>query len=256
MYVPGPEHQALRDLVRAREAAKKDQLRARHRLSKFLLRLGRHRDTKSRNWGHEHWRWLDQQRFEHMAQSEAFSDYKNEVQHAAERVMRLDKTIDRAIAEAPEYMRELVEALQCLRGVAKVTAVTIVSEVGSFQRFDSAPKFMAYLGSVPSEHSSGGSRHQGKITKTGNAHIRRVLGEAAFCGRLLPRRGPRLQQQQQPQSQTIRDIAWEAQKRLHRKYRAMTMRGKTHQVVVTALSRELAGFVWAVGRQREAELAA
>jgi len=192
VFVPNAEHEALRDLVRAREAAKKDQLRARHRLGKFLLRLGRRRDVTTRAWGVVHWTWLDKQTFEQKAQEEAFEDYKNEVQHAAERVTRLEKAIDRAIEAAPERLKELVVALQSLRGVAKIVAVTVVSEIGSFERFSSAPKFMAYLGLVPSEHSSGGSRQQGRITKTGNAHVRRVLGEAAFSGRLRPRRGPQL----------------------------------------------------------------
>jgi len=255
VFVPDAEHEALRDLVRAREAAKKDQLRARHRLSKFLLRLGRRRETTTRAWGQVHWTWLDKQTFEHKAQEEAFADYKNEVQHAGERVTRLDKAIDRAIEDAPERMKELVAALQSLRGVAKVTAVTVVSEIGSFERFPSAAKFMAYLGLVPSEHSTGGSKRQGRITKTGNAHVRRVLGEASFCGQRRPRRGPQLKKRQEAQSQAIRDIAWEAQQRLYRKHQRMSFRGKPHQVTVTAMSRELAGFVWAVATQREAEMA-
>lgn len=255
IFVPDAEHEALRDLVRAREAAKKDELRARHRVSKFLLRLGRRRDTTTRAWGQAHWRWLDKQRFEHAAQQEAFLDYKNEAQHATERVARLDAAIDRAIEAAPERMRALVEALQCLRGVAKVAAVTVVSEIGSFERFSSAAHFMAYLGLVPSEHSSGGSRRQGRITKTGNAHVRRILGQAAFSGHRPPRRGPELKKRQEGQSQAIVDIAWEAQKRLYRKHQSMSLRRKPPQVTVTAISRELAGFIWAIGTQCEAELA-
>ena len=254
VFVPDAEHEALRDLVRARQAAKKDQVRAQHRLSKFLLRLGRRRTSHTKAWGQVHWAWLDAQRFEHMAQHETFHDYKNEVQHATERVARLDKAIDRAVQEAPPHMKELVQALQCLRGVAQLTAVTIVSEVGSFQRFSSASKFMAYLGTVPAEHSSGPSRRQGSITKTGNAHLRRVLGESAFCARHRPRRSPALQRRQQGQSQALVDLAWEAQKRLYRKHHRMSFQRKTHQVVVTAMARELAGFIWAVGRQRELEL--
>ena len=254
IVVPDAQHEALRDLVRAREAAKKDQLRARHRLSKFLLRSGRRRTSHTKAWGQVHWAWLDAQRFEQMAQHETFMDYKNEVQHATERVARLDKAIERAVQEAPAHMNELVQALQCLRGVAQLTAVTIVSEVGSFQRFASASKFMAYLGTVPAEHSSGGSRRQGGITKTGNAHLRRVLGQSAFSARHRPRRSPALQRRQQEQSQAIVDLAWEAQKRLYRKHHRMSVQRKPHQVVVTAMARELAGFVWAVGRQRELEL--
>ncbi len=255
VFVPDGEHEALRDLVRTREAAKKDELRARHRVNKFLLRQGRRRPTKIRAWGQLHWRWLDKQTFEHAAQREAFLDYKNEAQHATERVARLDLAIDRAIEAAPTRMRELVASLQCLRGVAKVAAVTVVAEVGSFERFPSASKFMAFIGVVPSENSSGGSRKQGRITKTGNAHVRRILGQSAFCGYRRPHRGPALKKRQQSQSQAIIDISWEAQKRLYRKHQAMSVRRKSPQLTVTAIGRELAGFIWAVGTQREAELA-
>ncbi|MCA9180735.1 MAG: IS110 family transposase, partial [Planctomycetales bacterium] len=140
IFVPDTVHEALRDLVRAREAAKKDQLRARHRLSKFLLRLGRRRDSKSRAWGQAHQQWLDTQRFEQAAHQATFEDYRNEVEHATERVARLEGAIDRAIADAPLRMQSLVEGLQSLRGIAKVTAVTLVSEIGTFERFSSAPK--------------------------------------------------------------------------------------------------------------------
>ena len=245
VYVPDGAHEALRDLVRAREAAKKDQLRARHRLSKFLLRLGRRR-PEGRAWGQAHQRWLDRQRFEFAAQEATFLDYRNEVEHSTERVARLEEAIDRAVEQAPSHMREMVAALQSLRGIGKVTAVTLVSEVGSFKRFRTARQFMAYAGLVPSEHSSGESRRRGGITKTGNSHIRRVLGESAFCARKRPRRGPELQKRQQNQSQAIRDISWKAQKRLHEKYGRMRARGKLHQVTVTAMSRELLGFAWAV----------
>lgn len=255
IYIPDAEHEALRDLVRAREAAKKDQLRSRHRISKFLLRLGRRRDTKTRAWGAVHVAWLDKQKFEHIAQSSTYLDYRNEVEHQTERVARIEKAIDEAILVAPKRMQELISALQSLRGVAKIGAVTIVSEIGSFERFSSAPKFMAYIGVVPSEHSSGKTRQQGRITKTGNAHLRRILGESAFCTRHHPRRSPALKKRQEGQSQVIIDMAWEAQKRLYKKHSRMMLRGKSHQVTTTAMSRELAGFIWSIARQKEAEMA-
>jgi transposase len=254
IYIPDAEHEALRDLVRAREAAKKDQLRARHRIGKFLLRLGRRRDTNTRAWGAVHVNWLNKQKFEHAAQAATYLDYKNEVDHQGDRVARLEKAIDEAILEAPERMQELISALQSLRGIATIAAVTIVSEIGSFERFSSASKFMAYIGAVPSEHSSGKTRQQGRITKTGNAHIRRVLGQSAFCARHYPRRSPALKKRQEDQSQAIVDMAWEAQTRLYKKHSRMTLRGKSHQATTTAIARELAGFVWSIARQREAEL--
>jgi len=254
VFIPDAEHEALRDLVRAREAAKKDQLRARHRLSKFLLRLGRRWSGKGRTWGQLHSKWLGTQKFEHYAQEQTFLDYRNEVDHATERVAGLDLAIDKAIEMAPMRIQELITALQSLRGVAKITAVTLVSEVGSFERFPSAPKFMAYLGLVPSESTTGNSRRQGAITKTGNAHIRRVLGESALTGCRPPRRSPVLLRRQKGQSQAILDISWKGQKRLYSKYGRMKMRGKSHQVTSTAMGRELAGFLWAIGIQREQEL--
>ena len=254
VYVPDAAHEALRDLVRAREAAKKDQLRAYHRLSKFLLRQGRRKKSGVRVGSTTYANWLDGQKFEEIAHQSTFLDYRNELDHQLERVKRLEESIDEALEGAPETMRELVAALQVLRGVAKITAVTVVSEVGSFRRFESAKKLMAYAGLVPSENSSGGSKRQGAITKTGNAHLRRVLGEVAFTTRYVPRRGPRLRKAQENQSQALRDISWKAQHRLYKKHTRMRLRQKSHQKTVTAMSRELLGFIWAVGVTREIEL--
>ena len=168
----------------------------------------------------------------------------------------LEKSIDKAIALSPTRMQELIAALQSLRGVAKITAVTVVSEVGSFGRFASAPKFMAYLGLVPSESSSGASRRQGGITKTGNAHIRRVLGESALTGCRPPRRTTVLLRRQKGQSQEILDMSWRAQNRLYEKFGRMKMRQKPSQVTSVAMGRELAGFIWAIGVKREQEIKA
>jgi transposase len=255
VWVPTPAHEALRDLVRAREAAKKDQLRARHRLGKFLLRHGRRPPKPMSRWGSKHLDWLRGVRFEEFGAQATMVDYLAQVDHAAERIVRLERALDDAIAEAPEEMQALVAGLQALRGIAKLTAVTIAAEVGRLSRFTRPVEFMGYCGVVPSEHSSGGpgKARRGAITKTGNAHLRRVLVESSWAYRHRPSVRGRLKQRQQGLSDEVKAISWRAQHRLHNRYRRMSGRGKPKPQVVTATARELAGFVWAVGREVEGQ---
>jgi transposase len=257
VWVPDAAHEALRDLVRAREAAKKDQLRARHRLSKFLLRHGRRPTKKMSTWLTGYMAWLRAQQFEPYALQATFVDYLAEVDHATARVVRLEQALDQAIAEAPESIKAVVEALQALRGVARLSAVTLAVEVGSFSRFERPRPLMGYSGLVPSEHSSGaGSARRGGITKTGNAHLRRVLLEAAWSYRHRPAMYGTLRRRQQALSEEIKDIAWKAQHRLNLRYMRLAARGKMHQQVMTAVARELLGFIWAIGVQVEQQQAA
>jgi transposase len=173
VWVPDEAHEALRDLVRAREAGKKDQLRARHRLSKFLLRHGRRQPEGMKPWTKKHLEWVKNHvHFDQPALEATLQDYFHEVEHAAARMERLEKSLDEAISKAPEQIRAVMEALQALRGVAQLTAATIVSEMGSFSRFEPR-KLMGYSGLVASEHSSGNKVKRGSLTKTGNAHRRR-----------------------------------------------------------------------------------
>jgi transposase len=251
VWVPDAEQEALRDLVRARHAAKQDQLRQRNRLGKFLLRLGIRKPEGTRAWGTTHMQWLEGRQFEHQAHQEVFVDHLHEVKHVAERIARIEKAIDGAIQHAPERIRLVIEALQTLRGVAKVAAVTLVTEVGTFQRFDNARQLMAYVGVVPREHSSGDKTRRGSITKTGNARMRHVLGEAAWMYRFKPSVQGGLRKRQEGQSDAVKAMAWKAQHRLHTRYRKMSGLGKHHGRVVTAVSRELVGFVWAIGCQVE-----
>lgn len=255
VWVPDGVHEALRDLVRAREAAKKDQLRARHRLGKFLLRHGRRPPKQTRSWGVVHMAWLRGLRFDHPAQQGVMVDYLAEVDHVAERIKRIEQAIDDAIAQAPAETRALVEGLQSLRGVAKLTAVTIVAEVGRPSRFAGPKQLMAYAGMVPSEHSSGASRRQGAITKTGNSHLRRVIIEAAWSCRHRPAIGAALRGRQEGQSPEVKELAWKAQHRLHRRYARLAAKDKPKQKIVTAVGREMLGFVWAIGMQVEQEQA-
>ena len=253
VWVPDQAHEALRDLVRAREAAKEDQHRARQRLGKFLLRLARRPPQKHTSWGTAYVEWIRGQQFEHAAQQATFVDYLSEVDHATERIKRLELAIDEAVAQAAPTVKAVIEGLQALRGVAKLTATTIAVEIGSFSRFASAKQLMAFCGVVPSEYSSGNQRRQGALTKTGNAHVRRVLFEAAWCCRHRPTLSVALKRRQRLVSDVTRQVAWKAQHRLYRRYAALAGRKKPTQKVVGALGRELLGFIWAIAVDIERE---
>ena len=248
MWVPDAAHEALRDLVRAREAAKADQLRARHRLSKFLLRHGRRAAEGVQAWTVKYWDWVKSAvHFEQPAQTATFIDYVHEVEHAAARIQRLEQAIDAAVETVPPQMRAVIEALQALRGVAQVSAVTIVAELGQISRFARARQLMGYSGAVSREHSSGARIRRGAISKAGNAHLRRVVIEAAWNYRYRPSIGKALAARQRGQSEVVKEMAWKAQHRLFHRYHKLMAAGKTKQQVVTAIGRELLGFIWAIG---------
>jgi len=254
VWVPDASHEALRDLVRARESAKKDQLRARHRLGKFLLRQGRRPPEGMRRWTQRHLTWIHQAVcFAQPAQEATLADYLHEVEHVATRLERLDRAIDEAVEGMPPRMQAVIAALQALRGVAKLSAATIVAEVGEVSRFARARQLMGYCGLGAREASSGPRSWRGAITKTGNAHLRRVVVEAAWAYRHRPAVGGALRKRQAPLSSEVTAIAWKAQHRLHQRYRRLVGRGKSRQKVVTALGRELLGFIWAIGCTVEAE---
>jgi transposase len=253
VWVPDAAHEALRDLVRAREAAKKDQLRARHRLGKFLLRHGRRPPTAMTPWTHRHLTWVRQVHFDQPAQEATRLDYLHEVDHVADRIERLERAIDAAVQAAPLKMRAVIDALQALRGIALISAVTIVAEVGELSRFTRAPQVMGYSGMGAREDSSGTRTRRGGITKTGNAHLRRIAIEAAWAYRHRPAIGGTLRKRQATLSEAVKAIGWKAQLRLHARYRKLLGRGKCRQHVVTAVGRELLGFIWAIGVTVERE---
>jgi transposase len=253
VWVPDPAHEALRDLVRAREAAKKDELRAKHRLGKFLLRRGLKAAAGVKSWTLKHLSWIKTLHFEELAQEAAFLDYLHEVEHASERIARLERALDQAIERAPGAMRALIDGLQALRGVSRLSAATIVAEVGLPSRFARPSQLMGYSGMVSSENSTGTSVRRGAITKTGNAHLRRVIGEAAWAYQRRPSMYRALEKRQAGLSEEVKEIAWKAQHRLYGKYRRLVAKGKLHQKAVIAVGRELLGFVWAIGMQIEKE---
>lgn len=253
VWVPDAAHEALRDLVRAREAAKKDQLKARHRLGKFLLRHGRRPDG-IKAWTKQHREWIKSHvHFEQPALEATLADYLEEVDHVAARIVKLEKAIDEAVRQAPPEIRAVIEALQSLRGVAQTTAASIVSELGSLSRFPSPRNLMGYSGLVASEHSSGNRVQRGGITKTGNGHLRRVLVEAAWAYQHRPNVIGFLARRQKSLaiSEEAKKIAWKAQQRLHKRYKAMSARGKNKNQIVTAIGRELLGFIWAIAIETE-----
>ena len=267
VWVPDPAHEALRDLVRARTAAKKDERKARHRLSKFILRRGIQKPAEmKKNWTQKHMRWLKRIEFTEQSHTYVFSDYYNEVEHHGERIKAIEKAIDAAIERCPETIREVVAALQLLRGVAKTTAIGIVTEVGNFSRFSHPTQLMAYAGVVPSEYSTGGpgKKKQGGITKTGNSHLRRLITEAGWNYRYKPFVNDRMKKSlgnlRTELVPNVKGIAWKAQYRLCGRYRFLLASGKSKQLTVTAVGRELLGFIWAIatyveGQHREMRIA-
>jgi len=252
VWVPAEDDEALRDLVRAREDAKEDQLRARHRLSKFLLRHGCVPPAGIRNWSSGFRAWLDKLRFERGAADAVFREYLHALDEIVGRIRRLDAVIHEQ-AEA-STRAPVIKALQALRGVAEVTAVTLVAEVGEFSRFQSPRQLMAYAGLVPREYSSGSRRWPGGITKTGNAHLRRVVVEAAWSYRYPPAVKGAIRRRVEGQDPSVQAVAWKAQERLHRKLRRLVARGKRRSIAVTAVGRELLGFAWAIACLAEGSL--
>src|SRR5215212_511456 len=246
IHVLDPVTEAIRDLERARDDAKRAERSARQQLSKFLLRHGRRFEGRS-TWGPAHQAWLAQQAFDHPAQQDVMDDYREAVELATARVARLTKQM--AERSAAWEKAPLVTALQALRGIEMVSAVTLVAEIGDFRRFASAPELMGFVGLVPSEHSSGGSRRQGRITRTGNGHVRRILIEAAWHYRRQPRMSKAIRERNERVSGPVRVIAWKAQQRLHKRLGRLMGRGKPATQAVTAVARELVGFVWAIARE-------
>jgi transposase len=245
VWVPDDAQEGLRDLTRAREDMKHLQRQAKQRLSAFLLRYGKCYSGKS-NWTQAHYRWLEQQKFGQPVQQIVFQEYVDTVKALSKRIDGLDTQLERVANESVFW--PVIEGLMALRGIKLLTAMTVVAEIGDLRRFDSAPQLMAYLGLVPSEHSSGATRSRGAITKTGNAHVRRVLVEASWTYRHPARKTAHLQRRAERTSEAVQDIAWKAQKRLCARYRLMEGKGKLKVQACTAVARELTGFIWAIGQ--------
>jgi transposase len=251
VWVPDAAHEALRDLTRAREDAVAELRRARQRLRAFLLRQGLRPPAGVKPWTVRHRDWLGRLRPEQAAHRAVLAEALTALDQAAARLGRLEDAIAELAAGSPHA--PLLGALQCLRGVGLVTAAALVAELGDVRRFGHPRQVMAYAGLVPGERSSGGRQRRGGVTKTGNAHVRRVVVEAAGHYRHPPRVGTALRRRQAGQPAAAVAVAWKAQGRLHKRFRRLVGRGKLRQEAVVAVARELLGFAWAIAQAAAAE---
>jgi transposase len=248
IWVPDAVHEAVRDLVRVRSAASEDLRKKRQQLLSFLLRHGRV-FTGRKNWTRSHARWLAAQKFDHPAQQIVFQDQVDVVTDAQDRLERLDAQLAELV---PSWsMAPVVAAYQALRGVSFIVAVTFVSEVGDVRRFDTPRQLMAFLGLVPSERSTGDTVKRGGLTLAGNRRARRVLIEGAWAYRYPARVTEPIRVRLEGLPKAVREIAWRAQTRLCARYRRLMAAGKNKPIVVAAIAREMAAFLWAIGHQVE-----
>lgn len=246
VWVPDERHEAMRDLSRAREAAVDDLKSKRQQICSLLLRLGLYYPRR-KTWGRAHLNWLAAQKLVHREQRIALEELMGAMREAKARVERLEQALREAV---PEWsLVEVVTALQAMRGIDTITAVTVLAEIGDLSRFRSPRELMGYLGLVPSERSTGDSVKRGGITKAGNRRARRVLVEAAWSYRHPPRIGREKQAKVEAAPRAARAIAWKAQVRLSGRFRALTRKGKRPTIVATAIAREMCGFIWAINRE-------
>lgn len=243
VYVPDQTDEALRDLVRTRKDIQTARRKVKQQINAFLLRQGISYPGKSK-WSKAHLTWLTGLKMPHPAQQIALTEYLDAMENHQARVKRLDKAI---VASCQTWrLLPVVEALQALRGISLLSAITLIAELGDLTRFETPKQLMAYLGLVPSEHSSGETTKRGSITKTGNTHARKALIESAQAYRLPARKSSAIRKRQAGLPEAVVDIAWNAQLRLCNRYRRLIAKGKNHNVAVTAIARELAGFIWAI----------
>ncbi len=246
VWVPDVRHEAMRDLTRAREAAVEDLRGKRQQVSALLLRLGRHYPGK-RTWSKAHGDWLLGQRLDHVEQRIAFEEMLLAIRQVQERIARLEQAIGASVADWS--LARVVTALMAVRGIDLVTATAFLAEIGDLSRFQTPRELMAYLGLVPCEHSTGDKVKRGGITKAGNRRARRLLVECSWSYRHPPRIGKKKLAKVEAAPRAVQEIAWKAQSRLFARFRTLTRKGKRPTVAVTAVARELSGFIWAINRE-------
>jgi transposase len=256
VWVPDGRHEAMRDLTRARETAMLDLRTKRQHVSALLLRLGkpypesRKTKTKTKSWTKAHLSWIASQKLEQPQQRLVLEEMMLAIRQAQERLQRLEQAVAAAV---PEWsLAPVVTALMAMRGIDLISATTLLAEIGDLSRFQTPPELMAYLGLVPSEQSTGGDVRRGPITKAGNRRARRMLVECSWSYQHPPRVGQAKQPKVDAAPPAVREIAWKAQCRLYRRYRALISKGKLKTVAIVAIARELAGFIWAVARAASA----
>ena len=246
IYVPEPEDEAIRDLSRAREVAMKDLKDAKYQLKALLLRNNINY-AGTANWSLKHLRWLTELVLPHPAQQIVLQEFIQTINERTSRLERLDNELSHHVYQWRYY--PVVKAIQAMRGVRLLVAAGVVAELGDLTRFDHPRKLMSYLGLIPSEHSSGGKRHIGAITKCGNGRARRLLVEGAHSYRHAANISTELQKRQEGLPKQIVDIAWKAQLRLCKRYKKLINKGKHYNLVVTAIAREMIAYIWAIAKQ-------
>lgn len=251
IWVPDESHEALRDLSRAVEAAQGDLVRARHRIRKLLLRQGMRPPEGIRPWTYRHREWLDRVSFSYPSQQVTFREMLLTLDQARERRKRLEAELAHEAGQSP--LAGLIQAWQCMRGIKVHSAARLAAELGDIRRFTNPRQLMGYVGLIPSEHSSGERVRRGSVTKSGNAHVRHLLVQAAWHSRHAPSTSKALQKRQRGQPERVIAIAWKAQDRLHRRFRRLVGRGKPPQKAVVAVAREMLGFLWAIAQEVELE---
>lgn len=252
VWVPDEEQEALRDLTRARDDLKAQERKARQQLNAFVLRHGHAWPSNKTRWTQRHYGWLESLIFSHDWQYVVLQEYLDAVQAASQRVVDIGAQMQRVL---PQWsLAPVVDSLVALRGIDTLAAMVLLAELGDISRFDSPRQLMAYLGLVPSEHSSGARRRQGPITKTGNRHARRMLVESAWSYRFPARQTAHLKRKAARASEPAKAIAWRAQKRLCGRYRTLIQAGKNTKQTTVAIARELVGFIWDIACQEMPKL--
>ena len=246
VWVPDEEQESMRDLTRTRGDFKAQELKARQQLNAYVLRRGHHWPSGKTRWTKIHYNWLESLKFDHDWQYVVLQEYVDAAKAASARVKGMMSQIERVL---PQWsMAPVVDSLIALRGIDKLAAIVLLAELGDVSRFDSPTQLMSFLGLVPREHSSGGRRHQGPITRAGNGHARRILVESAWCYRFPARQTMHLKRKAKNASNEAKAIAWRAQKRLCGRYSMLTGAGKNTKLVCVAIARELLGFIWDIVR--------
>jgi len=245
VWVPDEEQEAMRDLTRARDDLKAQERKARQQLNAYVLRHGHAWPSNKTRWTQSHYHWLESLRFAHDWQQVVLQEYIDAAKAGSNRVADITAQMERVL---PQWsLAPVVDSLVALRGIDKLAAMVLLAELGDISRFDSPKQLMAYLGLVPSEHTSGGRRRQGAITKTGNSHARRMLVESAWSYRFPARQTAHLKRKAANASDEAKVIAWRAQKRLCGRYRTLLQAGKNTKQTTVAIARELTGFIWDIG---------
>ena len=246
VWVPDESHEALRDLTRGIRSSQADLHRIRQRILKMLLRQGIHLPTDTKNWTVRFREWLNSVHFDFDCQEAIYREMLLQLDQEIARRKRLENELTEAVPHSP--FKATIEAWQCMRGIALISATALAAELGDVRRFDKATQLMSYVGLVPCEYSSGPIQRRGHLTKTGNSYLRHILIQAAWHYRHSPSISAKLRKRQQDQPEIVKEIAWKAQQRLNLRFRRLVAKGKPRPKAIVAVAREMLGFIWDIAR--------